>query len=197
MPTTLDITPSPRVLRMLGQIDFAPWQCLAELIDNSVDAFIDERNAGTPIAEPRISVSLPTLADLERAGGALTISDNGPGMTLDKLQNAVKAGYSGNDPADKGGLSGMGCNVRTARLGRKTEVWTTAADSPIWTGIVIDFDQLERDRTFHAPVRERQKSAAEVAASAHGTQIVISGLESTRIRSLIWGAGKSNTKRRL
>ena len=39
---TVDITPSPRVLRMLGQIDFAPWQCLAELIDNSIDAFIDQ-----------------------------------------------------------------------------------------------------------------------------------------------------------
>ena len=32
-----DITPSPRVLRMLGQIEFKPWQCLAELIDNSIE----------------------------------------------------------------------------------------------------------------------------------------------------------------
>ena len=37
-PDTVDITPTPRVLRMLGQIEFAPWQCLAELIDNSIAA---------------------------------------------------------------------------------------------------------------------------------------------------------------
>ena len=43
---TFDITPSPRVLRMLGQIDFAPWQCLAELIDNSIDALATSSLAG-------------------------------------------------------------------------------------------------------------------------------------------------------
>ena len=31
---TLDITPSPRVLRMLGEIPFQTWQCIAELVDN-------------------------------------------------------------------------------------------------------------------------------------------------------------------
>ena len=37
---TADITPSPRILWVLGQIPFRPWQALAELIDNSLDAFL-------------------------------------------------------------------------------------------------------------------------------------------------------------
>lgn len=36
---SVDITPTPRVLRVLGELPFSPWQCFAELIDNSVDAF--------------------------------------------------------------------------------------------------------------------------------------------------------------
>ena len=34
LPTTLSIKPSPRILRVLGDIEFEPWQCIAELIDN-------------------------------------------------------------------------------------------------------------------------------------------------------------------
>jgi hypothetical protein len=34
--STIDITPSPRILRTLGEIPFQPWQCIAELADNSL-----------------------------------------------------------------------------------------------------------------------------------------------------------------
>ena len=40
-----DLTPSPRVLRMLGQVDFKPWQCLAELADNAVECLPDWKGA--------------------------------------------------------------------------------------------------------------------------------------------------------
>jgi hypothetical protein len=197
MPNTLDITPSPRVLRMLGQIDFAPWQCLAELIDNSIDAFLDQQRAGQSAVCPHISVSLPTIATVESGNGVLKIEDNAAGMSLEQLRNAVKAGYSGNDPVDKMGLFGMGFNISTARLGRRTEVWTTTTDSTHWTKIIIDFDELERSQTFHAPIDNVPKTEAELATPTHGTRILISRLEPNRTKSLIWGAGKAKTKKRL
>ena len=197
MASTLDITPSPRVLRMLGQIDFAPWQCLAELIDNSVDAFIEQQREGQPTADPRVAIYLPTLNQLERGEGELSIDDNAGGMTLEQLRNAVKAGYSGNDPVDKMGLFGMGFNISTARLGRRTEVWTTTVDSSDWIRIVIDFDELERSQTFHVPIENIPKAGQELDRPTHGTRIKISRLEPDRIRSLIWGGGKARTKKRL
>lgn len=197
MTRTLDITPSPRVLRMLGQIDFAPWQCLAELIDNSIDAFLDQQRAGRPAAHPLIRVSLPTGAEVDRNEGVIAIQDNAAGMTVDQLQNAVRAGYSGNDPVDKMGLFGMGFNISTARLGRRTEVWTTTSDSADWTRIVIDFDELERNRTFQVPIETIAKNEEELDRSTHGTRISISRLEPNRTNSLIWGAGKAKTKKRL
>jgi len=197
MNQTVDITPSPRVLRMLGQIDFKPWQCLAELIDNSIDSFLDQMRAGNPISAPRITINLPSDAELQNGSGKLVVRDNGSGMTLDQLQNAVRAGYSGNDPVEKMGLFGMGFNISTARLGRRTEVWTTTADGPEWIGVVIDFDQLERAQTFKTDVMHREKSEFELETKTHGTEVQVMKLEPDRLKPLIWGAGKAKTRNRL
>jgi len=197
VPKTVDITPTPRVLRMLGQIDFAPWQCLAELIDNSIDAFIELNKAGGIVASPRISVSLLNDQELRAGEGKLVVQDNAAGMSLEDMENAVRAGYSGNDPVEKMGLFGMGFNISTARLGRRTEVWTTTSDSSEWIGILIDFGDLERDGTFHVPVQFKAKSETELETRAHGTRVEISVLEADRMRPLIWGSGKGYTKQRL
>ena len=194
---TVNIRPSPRVLRMLGQIDFAPWQCLAELIDNSIDAFIDQEKDGFVIDAPRVSVSLPSDRDLKAGDGVLIVEDNGCGMSLEDMANAVKAGYSGNDPVEKMGLFGMGFNISTARLGRRTEIRTTKSDSDHWVGIVIDFDKLARQKNFEAPVETRPKSRVEIDNKSHGTRIEISRLEQARTRPLMWGQGKAKTKARL
>lgn len=194
---TVDITPSPRVLRMLGQIDFAPWQCLAELIDNSIDAFIDQNRQGVGSIEPKIYVEVPSEKDLKAGNGALVVRDNGRGMSLKTLQDAVRAGYSGNDPVEKMGLFGMGFNISTARMGRRTEVWTTRAEDPDWTGLIIDFDQLEHQKTFAAPVQQKNKTTREMDEGVHGTMIKITRLEVDRVMPLIKGVGKRRTKDKL
>ena len=43
-PEQLDLTPSPRLLEILGEIPYQPWQCVAELIDNAFDDFMAETN---------------------------------------------------------------------------------------------------------------------------------------------------------
>jgi hypothetical protein len=197
MTTTINITPSPRVLRMLGQIDFAPWQCLAELIDNSIDAYIDQQKEGVAALEPRISIQLPNDALLRSGAGEITVTDNARGMTVAQLTNAVRAGYSGNDPVEKMGLFGMGFNISTARMGRRTEVWTATADAEYWTGVIIDFDSLERTQSFETPVQTRRKSDAELATLTHGTHVKITRLEADRVRPLMWGVGKRRTKEKL
>jgi hypothetical protein len=182
---------------MLGQIDFAPWQCLAELIDNSIDAFLDQIKSGSAPANPVIQIQLPSEAELKNGTGELSISDNASGMTVAAMTQAVRAGYSGNDPIEKMGLFGMGFNISTARLGRRTEVWSTTVDSEDWVGLIIDFRELERNREFQAPLQTRRKSEAELETPTHGTKIVIKGLESDRIRALTRGNGKRRAKDKL
>lgn len=188
MGNEFDITPSPRVLRMLGQIDFKPWQCLAELIDNSIDAFIEGRKT-TMILQPEVQVNFPSQAQLKAGTGTIQVLDNGIGMTPETLQESVRAGYSGNDPVEKLGLFGMGFNIATARLGHRTEVWTITKDAPEWTGIIIDFDELEKGRRFIAPRLTRPRSGDE--GMVHGTEIIVKKLDEERVRPLIIGRGRN------
>lgn len=87
---TLDITPTPRILRTLGEIPFQTWQCIAELIDNSVDAFLSNRSAAYDVPDQRISVtwSSDSVAASQRT---IEIADNACGMSIEQLQNAVRA----------------------------------------------------------------------------------------------------------
>ncbi len=83
---TLDITPTPRILRTLGDIPFQTWQCVAELIDNSIDAFLSDKVAVSEEAERKITVtwSADSVASNNRT---IEVSDNACGMSIDQLQN--------------------------------------------------------------------------------------------------------------
>ena len=190
-----DITPSPRILRMLGRIDFHQWQCIAELIDNSVDAFLVGRDAGYGTMFPQVNVEVSSISDIERGAGKIRISDNAPGMDRDKLESAVRAGFSGNNSVDKLGLFGMGFNVATARLGACTEVWTTTVDDDMWRGVRIDFDELEDAGSFSTPFMERLKTPLE--HNRHGTEVVITKLDAQRARYLRTPGGLRTTRDKL
>ncbi|MFF3257084.1 ATP-binding protein [Actinacidiphila glaucinigra] len=166
----MKITPSARVLRMLGEIEFDEWQCVAELVDNAFDDFSEILRSGVEWPDGyKISVSLPSSAS-----GQLLIADTGRGMTYERLERAVRAGWSGNDMHDKLGLFGMGFNVATARLGKRTRVLTTRPGDTEWIGVEIDLDRIKDD--FEATdITEPKGDPAE-----HGTRIVIDRLNRTR-----------------
>lgn len=164
----IDITPTPRILRILGEIPFQPWQCIAELIDNAIDAFLQ---SGDEISkeQSRIDVtwSSGSVADDDFT---LEIVDTAAGMTLEQINNAVKAGYSSNDPIHNLGLFGMGFNIATAVLGDSTEILSTREGDEVWTGVSLDFEHLIKNKTFNAPLRRVNKDDI----LEHGTHITIS-----------------------
>ena len=191
-----DLTPSPRVLRMLGQVDFKPWQCLAELADNSVDAFLSGREqGGMGVMFPQVNIELSNNSDIRGGGGQLKVSDNAPGMDPLMLERSVRAGYSGNNSVDKLGLFGMGFNVATARLGNRTEVWTTRSDDEHWRGVRIDFDDMEKSDTFQVPALIRTKTPSE--RGRHGTEIIITKLDQERALYLRSAGGQRVTRDKL
>lgn len=190
----VNLTPSPRVLRMLGQIDFKPWQCLAELIDNSVDAFLTDGKGEGRNLFPQVNVELSSAAEIRKKSGVIRVVDNGPGMDPEHLENALRAGFSGNDPVGKLGLFGMGFNVATARLGHRTEVWTTRRDDEHWTGVRIDFDEMEKSGSFVVPRLSRLKGPSSAQS---GTEIVISKLDVDRALYLRSGGGMKATRQKL
>lgn len=176
----MKITPSPRILKMLGQIEFSEWQCLAELIDNSFDAInqtLSEDAHGLTDGDMCVEVILPTSESDREA--SVEVRDRGPGMDKEKLAHAVRAGWSGNDQFDQLGLFGMGFNVATARLGRITTVLTSRQGDKEWIGVEIDLDNIGDD--FEATDLREPKSDP----SDHGTRVRISKLDRDRSRILV------------
>ncbi|MDZ4168208.1 MAG: ATP-binding protein [Coriobacteriia bacterium] len=182
MSADFSFVPHPRVLRMLGEINLDQWRCVAELIDNSVDAFIHAIREGAPTDQPQVVVNLPTS---ENPLSVVTVRDNGPGMSAETLQSAVSAGWSSNDPLDNLGLFGMGFNIATARLGTVTQVWTTQAGQSDWLGLEIDLDKLVQQGTYTTPPLSRPKNDPVET----GTEIRIARLKSDQ---LAWFAKQAN-----
>lgn len=188
MDKKIDITPTPRILTILGDIPFDVWQCIAELTDNSLDSFSEQKRLGEPINNARIDIywSKENTSDLE-----IVIEDNGPGMSIDELQNATRAGFTSNDPIHNLGLFGMGFNISTARLGDETIISSATKDSREWVGIKIDFGELISNHSFEAPIINEPKDRANES----GTRIRIRKIKSGIYKELIDKA--SSIRRRL
>jgi hypothetical protein len=165
-----DLQPHPRILPMLGEINLSEWRCLAEFVDNSIDAFLQASRAGSPVENPEVHISVPTVDD-QRA--KITVRDNAPGMEAATLENAMRAGWTGNDPLSNLGMFGMGFNIATARLGTVTRVWTTRQGDPEWCGLEIDFERLMQQRHF----RTTRLSRPKVDPHEHGTEVTIERLK--------------------
>jgi signal transduction histidine kinase len=114
-PQNFDLTPDPRVLQILGEIDLPQWKCIAELVDNSIDGFLNAERAGNVIENPEVVISVPRT---DAPSARITVRDNGPGMSGDTLEQAVKAGWTGNSPILNLGLFGMGFNIAGLDLAR-------------------------------------------------------------------------------
>jgi Histidine kinase-, DNA gyrase B-, and HSP90-like ATPase len=165
-----DLSPSPRILPMLGEISLEEWQCIGELVDNSIDGFLFAAREGRAIERPEVHVHLPTRRD---GSPRISVRDNGPGMTPDTLESAVKAGWTRNDPVASLGMFGMGFNIATARLGTVTRVWSTREGDGLWHGVEIDFQRLMEQRHFRTPMLHRHKTDP----ITHGTEVSIERLK--------------------
>jgi len=185
-----DLQPDPRILPMLGEINLAQWRCIAELVDNAVDGFLDAGRKGHAIASPEVAVNIPTG---DTPAARVTVRDNGPGMTPELLEKAVRAGWSGNSPIGSLGMFGMGFNIATARLGTVTTVWTATAESGEWHGLKIDFDELMRQRHFRTAHITRPKSDP----AEHGTEITIERLKPEQRAWLVKVANQNQIRSQL
>lgn len=173
---TIDVTPHPRLLAVLGDIEFAPWQCLAELIDNSFDDFLSAPVGGET---PTVAISLPSRRS-DRRAAQVWVTDNGRGMSLEHLTGAVSAGWTSNARYGKLGLFGMGFNIATARLGSTTTVRTTRSGDPDWLVVTLNLRDMANHHNFEVPVAREPKDDPSV----HGTEVIVADLKQEQHEAL-------------
>lgn len=188
--STFNMTPTPRILNMLGEINLDNWRCVAEIVDNSVDGFLSVVGSPDQIPNPEVIVQLPTQSD---AQAQITIMDNGPGMDESTLERAVRAGWSSRPALEALGLYGMGFNIATARLGTVTTIWTTRAGDPEWVGLKVDFQELARQGNFSTPRLTEPKPDTSV----HGTRVTINKLRPGPLEWFSKSANRTRLRREL
>jgi len=176
-----DLTPDPKVLVALTHTPMSPLDALCELIDNSLDSFRASKVKGDPISAPIVMIALPKIAELDRGEGILRVRDNGPGMSAEQAEMALRAGFSGNNPYDSLGLFGMGFNISTGKLGRRTRFITARRDETFALEVIIDLDQITSSKSYSVPVTKIEKPTN----FEHGTLIEISKW---------WPDGSANAK---
>ena len=187
---TLDLTPSPRILDVIADVDMSIEECLAELIDNTLDELAAARREEAGF-EGRVDIELPYGASVT-ADSVISVTDTGRGMSVEQMRQALRAGSSGNERYGSLGLFGMGFNVATGRLGYVTTVKSGRRDDDYWTIATIDIQAMGSEDSFQVPLAREQKPVGE-----HGTTISVSRLRSDTVKRLNWTGIASRVKNRL
>ena len=155
-----DLTPDPKVLITLTHTPMLPLDALCELIDNSLDSFRMAQLQGQVIDRPFVSIELPKSSDIDNGAGLVRIRDNGPGLTADMAEKAVKAGFSGNNSYDTLGLFGMGFNISTGKMGSLTRFITARAENDYYLEVPIDLEEINRKRSYQVSVQKKEKDGS-------------------------------------
>lgn len=150
-----NLTPSPALLDLLGKIPFRGWQCAAELIDNSIDAIINNKSSLADFQKV-ISVYVPTKSKILQ-NEPFVVEDWGIGMTEQQLESSVKAGFSSKNTNSNLGLFGMGFNVATSRIANTVQVWTSTVEMEEEVGVCIDLREMKKTGSFMRPKMTRLK----------------------------------------
>lgn len=164
-----DLTPDPNVLIALTQTPLKQMDALCELIDNAIDSFSAAKRQGVVINNPTIRVYLPKQNEVREGAGKVRIIDNGPGLTPEMAENALRAGYSSNNQYDNLGLFGMGFNISTGKMGSITTVISARAEEEYALKVVIDLNEINKRKSYIVSPEEVEKELPQ------GTIVEISG----------------------
>jgi len=105
----VDVSPEMQIYRVLQHLSYGVETALAELIDNSIQSYVDGRKISN---DKDLDECLSVRVDVD--GDTITLSDNACGISLEDMQRAVKPGFESNHPSDS--LSVYGIGMKSAAL---------------------------------------------------------------------------------
>ena len=116
--STMNVTPMTNILVVITDNPMKPLQTLYELIDNCIDSFNRSKLLGVEIKNPLIDIRLPSMSDIKKNKGVLTVRDNAVGLSYEETNGAVTAGYSGKNNHSKFPFQGRQYHKRVCRSRR-------------------------------------------------------------------------------
>lgn len=163
-----DLSVGPGAIANYARMSYELWYALAEFIDNATQSRL---NYGGIIDDVLKQESSPLVVNIvhDRLAKTITIDDNSIGMTKDDLKAALQIARPTKDSKGRSKY-GMGMKTAACWLGKNWKVITTEWGSPEqWTAEV----DVERIAAGNPRVPLTHEA---VEPDAHGTKIIISGL---------------------
>jgi len=162
-PIRIDITPDKTLIKKLGLIGYRTEQAIAELIDNSVDARIE-------------NVKERILMNLNFENNQIEIQDDGVGMDKQDITNALIIA-KGTKSDNKLGKFGIGMKSACSALGKKFTIHTSKINSVKEYSAEYDEDVWLSDKSLdwnNFTINERDLKPEE---TWHGTRVTIEKLK--------------------
>lgn len=159
----IDITPDKSLIRKLGSTGYRTYEALSELIDNSIDA--------------RMQGPINIRITLDYAGQSIAVSDDGVGMGLGELRDAMTIAKETDYPRGKKlGMFGLGMKTACSFLGKTFAITTSKPDADL--EYAIEYDEGAWEKRASAGWKNFPYSTqAKIDKRAHGTSIEISKLK--------------------
>ena len=146
----------------MGLTGYKTEQAIAELIDNSIDA--------------RISGKIEQIdVILNYESNAIRILDDGSGMNLEELKNALTIAKSSKTDVTQLGKFGLGMKSACSTLGKSFTIVTSKIDSEFEYIAQYDEDKWLDDKSLDWANFEIEK--VKKIKKSHGTSIIISKLK--------------------
>lgn len=166
-----DVTPDKSLMQKIGKGGYSLSECLAELVDNSLQSFNQSLASLDPPSGVTIRVTIQPAEDMVR------IEDDAQGMTHDLARTCFRLGASTWADTENGlGLYGIGLKGATMALGRSVVLITSTRGDSHYYRVRLDEQEWQHDTTaWQLPVETVPKTDRQ----EHGTLIEVRRLRRT------------------
>ncbi len=160
--TKVNITPDKSLIQKLGLTGYKTEQAIAELIDNSIDARF-----------PGKIEQIDVILNYE--SNAIRVIDDGSGMDLKELENALTIAKSSRTDVTQLGKFGLGMKSACSTLGKSFRITTSKINSEFEYVAQYDEDKWLDDKSLDWSNFEIEK--IKKSKNSNGTSIIISKLK--------------------
>ena len=143
----VDISPEMQLYKILQRQSYGIGTALAEFVDNSVQSFMDRRDAikSEERSNPKLKVRIAISSEKKQ----ITIEDNAGGINRANFQRAIRMGYGTDAYPQPESLSVYGIGMKSSAiwLSNRWRIETSALGSGEKLTTTFDLDQLLRSET--------------------------------------------------
>jgi hypothetical protein len=165
----VNIRPGITILSVLQHLNYRPWYAMAEFVDNSLQSFLDQREALERLEGAGFKLQVRIEVD-PTDGGRITIRDNAAGIHEKDYARAFRAAEL---PLIRGGLAEFGMGMKSAAcwFGRNWTVRSSALGEAVERLVSFDIERIVQDS-----LEELTVTSTPTSAERHFTEIVLFNL---------------------